>query len=396
LDEYRRCLEMLAAVASGMDRRDAPADERRIVSGFINMQFAGSPEALYISNTRIAKITENAGGNPLKTGSGKGKGHESTNGVPNGVTGSFVNRYLSAREKTKTPNKPCALVVIGPPGTGKHKAATRLQGGYSGSVGLDSSAGLERPCVVCTEDFMYHDRLAKKLLARHLNIHMDNVSREARRMERGCLKALVDAKVSVVWLTSGEQKEAVTDTLRTMQSGGYKVEIVFLAAPGKISAARALFEYEWLKDKTGMAFMPMARCHNDSFRFLSHTCRAVTEDRLVNCVRVLDGEGGEMNISDIPLLGFGEKPHGVMLREQSREISPDENRRCLEMLTAVADGMDRRDAPLDERYMVAAFIRSQFAGSPEAIHISKTRIGKNQPKAGWQAITPSHAEAVGC
>jgi hypothetical protein len=66
------------------------------------------------------------------------------------------------------------------------------------------------------------------------------------------------------------------------------------------------------------------------------------------------------------------------------------------MLTAVADGMDRRDAPLDERYIVAAFIRGQFAGCPEAIYISKTRIGKNQPKAGWQTITPAQEEAAGC
>jgi hypothetical protein len=37
-----------------MDRRDAPPGERRAVAAFIEAQFADSPEALYISNARIA------------------------------------------------------------------------------------------------------------------------------------------------------------------------------------------------------------------------------------------------------------------------------------------------------------------------------------------------------
>jgi hypothetical protein len=97
----------------------------------------------------------------------------------------------------------------------------------------------------------------------------------------------------------------------------------------------------------------------------------------------------------MPLLVTGPRPHGVILREQSREISPDEYRRCLELLDAVADGMDRRNAPLDECDMTAAFIRGQFAGCPEALHISNIRIGKGH--VGWRRISaPDSEDATEC
>jgi hypothetical protein len=391
---------MLVAVAGGMERRDAPAWERRLVSAFVDTQFADSPEALYVSGARIAKAAQGSEGDPPKTDTATGGSRRAPKGDTDGMTAWFTNRCLSACEKPGPPGGPRALVVMGPPGSGVHKVATRLQGGCFSSPGEEGAEIWGRPAVVSEEDFRYPHRLAKKLLTRHLNVQMCAVSKEARRLERGCLKALVGAGANIVWLTRGEQKETVPGTLGMIRSGGYGVETVFLAAPGKVSAARALFEYEWLKWKTGMAFMPLARCHRDSLRFLSHTCLAVEEGRLADSIRVLDGEGIELYAATatVPALrhGHGTRPHDAILREQSKEISTGERRRCLEMLAAVADGMDSRGAPLDERYMVAAFIRSQFLDDPEALHISKTRIAKGLAEGQQRPSDAVLAGASGC
>jgi hypothetical protein len=66
------------------------------------------------------------------------------------------------------------------------------------------------------------------------------------------------------------------------------------------------------------------------------------------------------------------------------------------MLCYVADGMDSRDAPLDERYIVASFIRGQFAGDPDALYISNTRIAKDQPGIRRHAVcVTAEAEMAG-
>jgi hypothetical protein len=385
-EEYRHCLELLSAVASGMDDRNVYMYERRMVSDFINRQFADRPEALDISNTRIAKISQDAQNAQNATNNQPQAIDKKPEKETDGKTRWHVSRYLHAFTK-REPGDPQALVVIGPPGSGTFKAAARLQRG---------ARGLESPAVVCFEEFRYQHRLAKRLLAKHLDIQTQSVSKEARRLERGCLKAIVEAGRNIVWLTRGEFQETILNSLEMMQSGGYKIEAAFLAVPGKISAARAIFEYEWLKGKTGMAFMPLSGCHNNSLRFLSGICRGVAQKRLANRVRVLNGEGGDLRVSGIPLIWYEEKPYDVIRREQSREISTDERRRCLEMLTAVADGMDRRAAPFDERYMAAAFIRSQFRDDPEVLYIVNIRIAKDQFKNRAKGNVPPQEEVVEC
>jgi hypothetical protein len=374
LDEQRRCLEMLAAAAGGINRRDAAPEERNTIATFIGTQFQASPEALHISDALVAKGAA-AADTPQ---AGAASGGEPSNGGEKDLTGQFAGLCLSTRRDARRAGKPLAIVIAGQPGAGVHKAAARLLAGY-----FTGDDGRGSPAVVCGEDFRYTSKYGRKLLSRHAATLMGEASAEARRTEWACLEALVGARADFAWLTSGDREGAMRDALAMMKPCGYRVEAVFLAVPGKESAAMALFEYEWLKQRTGIAFMPHARCHNDhSLRLLHDACVAIEEGRLASRIRVLDGEGGELCASALPLLRFGfeARPHGALQRGQSRPLSTDGHRRCMDMLSAAADSMDSRDATPDERRAVASFIRNQFPDDPEALYISRAVMAKCPPK----------------
>ncbi|MDR0615650.1 MAG: zeta toxin family protein [Synergistaceae bacterium] len=289
----------------------------------------------------------------------------------------LIGHYLSSRDEAEA-ERPLALAVFGQPGTGAFSTAVRLCGGYFGET---ASGGARHPAVVCEADFAHCHRLARRLLMKYRGDQAKIASKDAWRLEQECLKALVSARRDILWVTDGEKREPALNTLRMIKAGGYKTEAVFIAVPGRISAARAIFEFEYLKQKAGLAFFPGESRHSGSIHSLAQISASVVNGQLANRIRVLNAAGEELSFSEVPgpatLCEEKRKPRGAILHEQLREISPDEYRFCLELLSAAASGMDRRDAHVDERHAAAGFLNKIFRDNPEALYISRAKIAKN-------------------
>jgi hypothetical protein len=295
-------------------------------------------------------------------------------------TEKYMGRYLEDCEKSEPPDRPFALVIMGQPGSGAHRIVAKL---CAERFGDNPEGQGRRPAIVCEEDFMYSHRLARKLLARHLDVQMEDVSGEASRLEKECLRGLVGAGRDILWVTKGEDRDITPNTIKIMQLGGYRLEVVFLAVPGRISAVKAIVEYEWLKRRNGLAFIPSALRCLDSIRSLAQICYSVEKRRLADRIRVLDGTGMELCAYGIPAPtppnGKKTEARGAILREQTRELTEKEYRGCLEMIIAAASGMDNRNAPSGERYIAAGLINRLFSYNPEALYLSRVRVAKNPP-----------------
>ncbi|MDR1471215.1 MAG: zeta toxin family protein [Synergistaceae bacterium] len=281
---------------------------------------------------------------------------------------------LAASEEAAPGSGPRALVLIGQLGAGQLRASARLQREYF----TDGTGRWRRPAVVCEEDFRCLHELAPDLLTKRLYSETKEALKDIRLLERCCVKMLASAGRNILWLPKCINEITAPDMLKIMRRKGYRTETVMLAVPGKLSAARAAYEYERLKGTHGMAFIPVEEWHRDSLRFMRAVGSAIENRCLANRIRVLNDLGGELFSSEIPLPDGGKtSSNGVIRREQTRALRHGEYRCCLKMLSAVADGMDRRFAPHGERRAIANFIESQFADSPEALYISRARIARN-------------------
>jgi hypothetical protein len=164
-------------------------------------------------------------------------------------TDKYMSRYLDDCERAESPDRPFALVIMGPIGSGTHRAAALLCRERFGKNHENS----RRPAIVCEEDFMYGHRLGRKLLARHLDIQMKDVSNVALRLEQECLRGLVGAGRDILRVTNGGDKDITPNTLKLIKLGGYRIEVVFTAVPGRISAVKAILEYECVKRRAIMS-----------------------------------------------------------------------------------------------------------------------------------------------
>ncbi|MDR1470892.1 MAG: zeta toxin family protein [Synergistaceae bacterium] len=179
------------------------------------------------------------------------------------LTKQMMDGFLSVCESSTFP-EPRALVIMGQPGSGVFKAASRLQREY-----FTRDGEWERPAIVCEENFRYRGGSVGSPPANHSDTTKKEMLRDARALERSCIKVLAAAGRNMLLFARSDNCDTTPEILKIIKKAGYSVEVVALAVPGKISATRTIFECEWLKRKTGMTFLPLAGWYRDSLHCIA-------------------------------------------------------------------------------------------------------------------------------
>jgi hypothetical protein len=346
----------------------------KIYLGLSNVETIERIHALYLE---LQRETDKNGGKETKK-------KDNIPRIRKAVRKQMIQHFNAACEEVGPPDTPFALAIIGQPGAGFFKAASQLYNEYfiGGRVG-----GGKRPAVIYGEDFGYFHDLAPGLLKKYDPVQMTEVSHAAWKLERNIIKYLTGSKRNIIWQGKCLEMYAVPTILEMIMGGGYRVEVVFLAVPGRVSAARALMEYEWLKQTRGLAFPPNTVHHTDVIRYQAHVGHIIEDYCKAHRIRVINDEGQELHASDIPcpILANGKKARAwdALQNEHSRGLTLDERRTYINMLGTVAQSMDYRNAPEHERRKSAKFIYEQFSESPGVVQFARERIaaGKRATEA---------------